>query len=92
MENIMNAVTARAIAEQHGEEDKGLGEILRSIAKQAEDGKFFLEVRDFGFSSYDSPLNARQQKIVDKLHELGYKTEVKYEEKYLLDIYLEIRW
>lgn len=91
MENIMNAASARAIAKKHGEENKGLEEILRSIAKEAEDGKFFLEVRDYGFL-VNRPLNGRQKRIVDKLHELGYETEVKYEENYLLDVYLEIRW
>lgn len=91
---LIGANEANAIAK----ESSGIHiteEIMKRIVKAAENGKFRLEVRDFGFGDselYSGEMNDKQRKSVNKLKELGYKTTIRTEEKQFVDIYLEVIW
>ena len=93
----MKASEAREISDKRNPQ-KAVEKILTQVKDQAENGQYTVKIRDWGFgdsvmySSSHRNFSSHQQKIDKGLRDLGYKTELKVDERQFTDIYLEVSW
>lgn len=91
---LLKASEAVALAKKNNIEGI-MEEISKRITESAEDGKFELKIRGFGFSDsglYMGSLSEKQEEIINRLKSYGYSAKLKVEELQLVDIYLHIQW
>ncbi len=91
----MTAEKARDLARSK-DPDFAVDTILADIAKAAEQGKYELVERGYGFGT-STYCNAKDypelcKAILRELRSLGYRCEVQAVERQFVDMWLEIRW
>ena len=98
MKNQFTAKDANKLAMENNYSHRVVDEILERIKEKALEGEFEIEIGKYGFGdiSYCSNgLTENQEKIVDELDKLGFKTEMVVEKLlplYPYNIYLHITW
>ena len=96
MAEKLTAAKAAEIADKN-DPAKAVDAILEGVQKQAQAGRRTLRVNDYGFASGECyaqrdkwPTHCRS--IQDDLRALGYKAEVRVEERQFVDIWLQVSW
>jgi hypothetical protein len=93
----LTAQEAREIALNKGYE-KNLNTILQRIQEEAQEGRFELTVREFGFgdsqlySCKEEAMPLLNRSILNSLRGLGYNACICTEEYQFVDIYLKVTW
>lgn len=92
--NFLTADEARALAKK-SDPDSHVAEILGIVKKAAEAGETYIRTYacDFGSGNlYQGKPTPLQSAVLAKLADLGYKTEIRAEERQFVDIWLQVSW
>lgn len=81
LEQLQDQNEATALALQYGIERK-VTEILEDAYSHKQSGKSSMVVNAYGFWNANTPITPTQQKIVDRLNELGVKAEIQYSQNW----------
>lgn len=91
---MFNAKKARKVADENNHNSIA-NEILKEIRREAEKGKYEVEIKGYGFGGkniFNNELSDIQIKVVNLLQRLGYKTELRVGVGDAVDTYLKIEW
>lgn len=73
--------------------------ILEKVKKAAKEGNFHIKVYEYGFGSdvvyYNkgySDYPQKGKKIINKLRDLGFKADMRFDMNQLVDQYLSVSW
>ncbi len=96
MTERLTAAKAAEIADKH-DPAKAVDAILADVQKQAQTGRRTLRVNGYGFASGECYVQRDKwpehcRRIQDELLALGFKAEVRVEERQFVDIWLQVSW
>lgn len=87
------ALTQAALVET--EVEKVLSDIMERVETEARGGKSLLKYRDNGFGDscvYGTSWPIINRCVVAELHKLGYRADVRSDERQFVDIWLQVEW
>ncbi len=90
----LTAEAAHALTQKHDPESY-VAEILEQVREAAEDGKTSIKTYacDFGGGNlYGGHPTKTQVAVLNRLRHLGYKVEIRAEERQFVDIWLQVSW
>lgn len=94
MTNFLTAEQARALTAQSNP-DWHVGQILEEVKVAAARGEWSIKTYACNFGSgnlYGGTPTDLQSAVMAKLNDLGYKTEIRCEERQFVDIWLQVSW